>query len=147
MTTLRISFRVEGRPAGQGSKNRGRNGSSYEASRYLPAWREAVQSAAASALTRTSGWDSTLPAVALHVTFLIQRPRHHFTRKGLRPNAPTWAPVTPDLDKLLRSVGDALTQAGVIADDRRIVATHAFKAYADEHETPGATISVRQVQP
>ena len=34
---------------------------------------------------------------------------------------------TPDLDKLLRSTGDALTTSGLIADDARIVAITAEK--------------------
>jgi Holliday junction resolvase RusA-like endonuclease len=36
----------------------------------------------------------------------------------------------PDLDKLLRSVGDSLTGT-VIRDDSRIIAIHAQKLYAD----------------
>jgi crossover junction endodeoxyribonuclease RusA len=50
--------------------------------------------------------------------------------RGRRAIAPCDAHTSkPDLDKLLRGVGDALTQAGVIADDSLIVEWHAQKTY------------------
>jgi Holliday junction resolvase RusA-like endonuclease len=47
----------------------------------------------------------------------------------------------PDLDKLIRSVGDSLTTAGIYVDDSRIVRLTATKVYAD-HRGPGALIRV-----
>ena len=44
----------------------------------------------------------------------------------------------------MRSTGDGLTQAGVIADDARIVIIHAQKVYADDRAT-GAEICISQM--
>jgi Holliday junction resolvase RusA-like endonuclease len=46
----------------------------------------------------------------------------------------------PDLDKLIRSVGDSLSGT-VIRDDSRIIAIHAQKLYADSRGV-GAVIRV-----
>lgn len=63
--------------------------------------------------------------VALEVTFTLPRPKAHY-RTGrnshlLRDNAPHRPDRLPDLDKLLRSTMDALTAAGVWADDAQVV--------------------------
>lgn len=50
--------------------------------------------------------------------------------------------VPPDLDKLVRAVFDSLKDAGVVADDSRIVRVSARKLYAQGIE-PGASISVK----
>jgi len=42
-------------------------------------------------------------------------------RKGHRLAGWRWKTTTPDLDKLVRSVGDAITFGGLIVDDRLIV--------------------------
>ena len=49
------------------------------------------------------------------------------------------APVKPDLDNLQKSILDSLTQAGVIADDCRVVAVTCSKFYA----AVGGEIGVR----
>jgi Holliday junction resolvase RusA-like endonuclease len=46
------------------------------------------------------------------------------------------------LDKLIRSVGDALTDSGIVTDDSRIVRISARKLYAEGIQ-PGATIQVK----
>jgi Holliday junction resolvase RusA-like endonuclease len=50
----------------------------------------------------------------------------------------------PDLDKLIRSVGDSLTGT-IIRDDSRIVIIQAQKIYADERGS-GALIRVTSVE-
>lgn len=50
--------------------------------------------------------------------------------------------VPPDLDKLVRAVGDGIGQSEMIwGDDSQIVQIVATKSYADDRE-PGATIIV-----
>ena len=66
------------------------------------------------------------------VKFRLQRPA------SVRRQYPS---VMPDLDKLIRSTGDALKTAGVYTDDSRVVGITAVKVYAD---TPGADIIVRE---
>jgi Holliday junction resolvase RusA-like endonuclease len=60
------------------------------------------------------------------------RPKGHFgtgrNAGRLKPSAPLYVQTNPDVDKLLRAIGDALTQVA-ITDDRCIVIAHAEKHY------------------
>ena len=121
-----MHIRVYGDPAPQGSKT-GRviNGKAimWESSKKLPGWRESVVMAAKVSLMENNNMQILGP-VTLHCTFYIPKPKS-VTRKY--PN------VAPDLDKLLRGIGDALQIAGVISNDAQIVSIDAHKVYA---ETP-----------
>lgn len=97
----------------------------------LKRWRGAVV-AAARARVALAGWLVLDGPVALSVTFWLTRPA---AAKGrARPH------VRPDLDKLVRAVMDALTEAGVWSDDSRVVRLSAAKHYAVA--TPGARIVI-----
>lgn len=141
---------VWGQPAGAGSKTaqtlgkRGhekRDGSGRLVLIYRPSspltapWMEDVEEVAA------REWGERPPldgALFLDVAFYEQRPRSHFfQRKGgdvLRPDAPAYphTTATHDFDKMRRAISDSLTNAKVIADDKRIVAGQGWKFYADE---------------
>ena len=124
-----ISFRVFGRPAPQGSKKSVGRGRFVEASKYLPAWREALKQAALENKPEfpLSG------ELALEAVFYLEKP------KTVKRDAPT---VPPDLDKLLRSL-DSLT--GIIwEDDAQVCKIIAFKRYASETNPPGAFITISQ---
>lgn len=78
-------------------------------------------------------------ALWLDVAFYELRPpsSHYFHRKGgdvLRPDAPAYPDTTEthDIDKMRRAISDSLTNAGVLADDKRVVAGSEWKFYADE---------------
>ena len=75
----------------------------------------------------------------LRVTFYLQRPKSHSGARGIKASAPALPDKVPDLDKLLRSTCDGLTQAALIVDDALIVRIKARKVYAD-NEQPGALI-------
>lgn len=124
-------FTVAGRPAPQGSKDviplktagefNGRF-SLVEKSKYLKAWREAVEAAARVASFGQPALDGPLWA---SMVFTLARPAAHF-RTGvhadrLRDDAPEWPEDVPDLSKLVRATEDALVTAGAIRDDARIV--------------------------
>ena len=53
--------------------------------------------------------------------------------------------VKPDLDKLLRSLGDSLSDSRIINDDSIIVRWHASKRYAAIDECPGLKVQVTEV--
>lgn len=57
-----------------------------------------------------------------------------------------WVDVKPDLDKLIRAVGDSLTDAGAIEDDSDVCVLYAIKRYARVHETPGVLLSIKQIK-
>ena len=112
-----------------------------ESSLKVKPWRQAVIDQIAKAGYDTLRIDAP---VAVRITFLFTRPKSHFLKAGLRPNAPTYKTSTPDIDKLCRSTYDALVQGGMLKDDSRIVIQHTQKVY---WEWSGAMISVDEVVP
>jgi len=134
--TVEITFDVLGRPAPQGSKKSIGNNRFIESSKFLPAWRSAVREAAEHAVT-IAGWAQVSGPVELEVMFYLDRPSSVSTAKRPHPTVP------PDLDKLLRAVGDSCS--GVIYDDdSQVIRTLAWKVYADNRE-PGAFIRVAEL--
>lgn len=131
---MSFSFRVYGRPAPQGSKKSIGNNRFIEASKYLPAWRAAVKQAAQEAMT--ADFEQFTSAVELSITFTLQRPSSVKNRP--------YPIVPPDLSKLIRGAEDAITDAGVWADDSLVIRIVAEKFYADLEE-PGAVIKVTKL--
>lgn len=132
MADAEVHFTVFGDPASQGSHAiiNGRivqvNSSKHRK------WRTAVSRAAADALPPE--WE--LIDGPAEVTIILYMP----IPKSVERQYPT---VSPDLDKMVRSIFDSLTGV-VITDDSRIVRLSARKVYADGIE-PGATISVKSL--
>ena len=81
--------------------------------------------------------------IRLTVTFALPRPTGHFGRRGLLPSAPARpAGARDDLDKLIRAIGDAATNAGVWRDDGQVVELHADKRWAGTEDGPGAVVEI-----
>lgn len=148
MTTT-LAFNVNGDPAPQGSKRHVGNGRMIEMSKKVKPWRKAVADAAHTAIENVITFDDWQPyagPVRVTIRIRIQRPKHHY-RTGqyahlLRDNAPDFVITTPDTDKVCRATFDALTEAGVITDDRIISELSASKVYCDRSDPAGAYISV-----
>lgn len=139
-----IAFTVDGAPAPQGSKQARttKAGATYihEGNRErLEPWRNAV---AARARETMAGRPALTGPLELDVAFAFGRPRAHY-RTGrhageLKPSAPIYCDRRPDLDKLVRAIGDAIT--GIVAvDDGAIVELRARKFYG----SPAAHIAIR----
>ena len=131
-----VSFHAAGTPAPQGSKTRTRFGFRESSDRVKP-FRDAVVAAAARAADAEYLLGPLTPPYAVELWFYIAKPR---TTRAEHPVAPT----VGDLDKLVRAVGDALTQSGPIRDDRFIVRLYAEKAWAVD-EDPGVIVRVREL--
>ena len=129
MTTVALACTIPGTPQQQGSKTRNAYGTMYEANRNLKPWR-------AHAITQLrAAWAGEPITHGVHVTarFVYARPKSHY-RTGrnshlLRDDAPAFKTSAPDLDKLQRALGDALTQAGVLRDDALIASWAPVKLY------------------
>jgi Holliday junction resolvase RusA-like endonuclease len=134
-----VAFVVDGEPAPQGSKTRLATGGMREDNPATVPWRNAI---AARARQVMAGRPPLIGPLELDVAFMFARPKSHY-RTGrhagqLKPNAPIYCDKRPDLDKLLRAIGDAIT--GIVAvDDAAIVELRARKAYG----SPSAHIAVR----
>ena len=122
-----IAFPVRGIPAPQGSKRHVGGGILIESSKKVAPWRDAVRLAAVEEMNGVTPFDGPLE---LRVTFTLVRPA---TVKRAMPH------VRPDLDKLVRSTMDALTDAGVWGDDCQVVRIVTAKLYGIY---PGADITV-----
>lgn len=128
---------VVGVPAAQGSKVRMPNGAmldgtSKRAREGLAEWRRAIADACRAHLAEHPAAPLNEP-LKLTVAF-------RFTPTKSDPHRCRHV-VAPDLDKLLRAVGDALVHGGLLADDRVIADIAASKRYADG-QPPGATITI-----
>lgn len=111
-----------------------------ESSKKVKPWREAVKWAARAALR-----GMITGAVEVDMIFTLRKPKTAPKRRK------TYPATRPDLDKCARSTCDALTQAGVIEDDSRIVSFGRLaKVYVGEDkdalDVPGAVIRVRRIE-
>ena len=134
---MSLTFTVTGRPAPQGSKRSIGNNRFIEASKFLPAWRKAVTTQARQAVTEQA-WQTVAGPVELYVVFYLERPSSISANKRPLPIKP------PDIDKLVRGVADALSDADVWLDDAQVVKLVARKAYADDM-APGCYVEISEI--
>ena len=134
---MELSFDVYGIPAPQGSKKSIGHGRFIEASKKLPAWRKRVKEAAELAVASQS-WVALPGPAELSVVFFLPRPKSVTATRRPLPTIP------PDIDKLVRSVFDSCTDAGVWDDDSLVCKISAHKMYDDARDS-GASITVRSL--
>ena len=128
--SMMVKFDVEGVPAPQGSKRHVGNGRFIEASKFLPAWRAAIEEEC------RRRFDSPLDgALDVELWFYLPKPSSVSRR---------FPSVMPDADKLARAVNDGLTKGGAIVDDSRIVNLSVYKRYSVDGWT-GVHIQIMQV--
>lgn len=110
-------FVVPGQPIPQGSMRHVGGGRIVSKNPKLKKWRERI----AKVVNDQVGSPGHTNPVSVTVLFQLQKPE---TAKRDYPTVP------PDLDKLQRAIGDALSiDAGYLKDDAQIVEWHATKQY------------------
>lgn len=112
-----------------------------ESSKRVKPWRDDVKAAGLAARNGTLPLDGPL---VVRMVFTLRKPASAPKRRR------TWPMRKPDVSKLARSTEDALTDAGVIADDARIVEyTRLAKVFPNEDpealEAPGARILIGEI--
>lgn len=122
---MKMLIVVYGSPAPQGSKKfvglaKSGRGILAESSKKVKPWRQDVKASAETAIdhwirANESDWAPMDGPLRARVVFTIPKPASAPKRKRTYPCR------KPDLSKLLRSTEDALTDAGLIADDARMV--------------------------
>lgn len=128
-----IKFFVPGIPAPQGSKRYVGNGRMAESSKKVPAWRSAVELIARSQHKHYRG------PVEVTCEFVMPRP------KAWGKNRQDPMTERPDVDKLLRSTLDGLTNSGIIPDDSHVTCVHGSKRRAlYQGEPTGARITIKE---
>jgi Holliday junction resolvase RusA-like endonuclease len=151
-----IQFCVYGRPQQRGSKTpwlpRRKDGSlvvkngrpviaTMDSNKKSKDWMAQVRQSAGQAFNG----DLLRGPIRFAVTFYFSRPKSHFgSGKNsilLKPSAPTRHTQTPDCDKLVRCLADALTGV-VLADDNQICELVARKEWTTEQERAEVSIAV-----
>lgn len=136
-----VRLEVFGVPAPQGSKSayvRGGHANVVESKgpgrASHAAWRQAVATAARDWQAEHHQGLIDEPVTVL-IDFYLPKPKS-------TPKKVTHPAKKPDLDKLVRSVLDAVTGV-VLADDSRVVRLVASKRFADEANPPRAVIQIQ----
>lgn len=127
---MSVSFTVYGiaQPAGskRGFVKAGRVVITDASAKSRP-WKAQVSDAAAQAM---NGGELLAGPLWLELMFYVPRPKGHYGAKGVRPSAPAFPTVKPDLLKLTRAVEDALT--GIcVRDDAQFIMEHLQKHYGE----------------
>jgi Holliday junction resolvase RusA-like endonuclease len=151
---------VPGNPVPQGSKRALlRKGTNIpiviDANRIgLAQWRSQIAAYAMEQKAKDGAATLSGP-VAIRLEFWFKRPADHYLPVNskrdvpvLRPGVAGYVAQAPDLDKLIRAVFDALTDADVWHDDGQVIKVIATKLYSDAYDPnsqrPGVIISVVQ---
>lgn len=114
-------------------------GSSDAGRKRLKEWAATIEAAASAEIERTGvAWPSTESSIVAEVVFWLPRGR------TVRRQHPC---KKPDIDKLLRTVLDALTNAGLWADDSQVVEVRSAKRYATDARPPGVVIRAKEIPP
>lgn len=134
MSREELYFTAFGTPRPQGSKRHVGKGIMIEASDVKP-WRKAIADAVFRAFVATADERPFTEPVVVYATFLIARPK---SVKRLLPSVP------PDLDKLCRALGDALSvDTKALQDDSLIVKWIASKVYCEPHDA-GVRVAIKR---
>lgn len=139
-STAPLTFTVIGTPAAQGNK-RSYGGHIVETTKGHRAWRSDVKDAAMVARHQSSAMTLDGPLIVTAI-FTLRKP------KSAPKTRRTWPEKKPDIDKILRSTFDALTEAGVWGDDAQVVSVTACKRYTGDPgalDIPGAWLAIRGV--
>lgn len=137
---------IPGKPVPQGSKRWLPNGRMDEANKDLRPWRAVVTDRVMKAMEDNGITEKMTGPILVTMTFHMKRPKDHYgTGKNegkLKPSAPRFHAGTPDVDKLVRAINDAITDAGLWKDDSQVALLSASKHYG---ETQGAFVSISTV--
>ncbi len=144
---MSVEFRVYGRPVSKGSwKNVGQGRAIASNRDRMKVWEYEVAQAARAAFAEIPMWATDSPMV-VEMMFFLARPKGHFGRNGdIKPSSPRFYTKIPDLDKIVRSTLDALTNAGVWEDDAQVMSLNATKAYTSNMRNQGVLISVTRLE-
>lgn len=127
-----ISFTVYGQAAPAGSKTRASSPDGTrtwvrDSSKKSYPWKQRVEQVAGETMAGKPLIEGPL-LVELH--FHAPRPKGHFGVNGLKPSAPAFPIVAPDVLKLARAVEDAL-QGVCFRNDAQIVCETLMKSYGE----------------
>lgn len=133
-------FFAHGEPAPKGSYKAVRNPKTGKTlllpmSKREKPWRQTIVAAIENSRRKPDIGDDY--AVEIEALFLLRRPKTVGKMERKRPTK------YPDLDKLQRALGDAMTDAGLYSDDSQIVKWTASKEYVEDKSEEGVSVIVK----
>lgn len=144
---MEIKFSVTGTPAPQGSK-KVFNGHVVEASNKVKPWRQDVKYALMFVVEAIDVSPLTNANISVHIEFCMKRPKSHYRKDGsIKATSPIFHSSKPDLDKLVRSTLDAITESGIWKDDGQVVKINATKFYSNNTFTGAYIIISDEILP
>ena len=140
MTTL--IFTVPGPPQGK-ARHRTGKGHSYTPAKTVAYQNLIKNSFLEQCCKKIPGHDFyglVVPAgpVALECVAYYPRPKSHFDKAGLKPDAPYWPLLKPDFDNVAKVIADSLNGLAY-RDDKQVIDAHCLKVY----QLPGCAPCVR----
>lgn len=141
-----VTFTVYGTPGPQGSKKfvgttKTGRGILVESSAKVKPWRMDVKEAAEAAKSKHG--DAFDGPLRVSMVFTLRKP------SSAPKTRRTWPDRMPDVSKLVRSTEDAISDAGLWADDARVVELATAKRYpgegADALDSPGAVVTITRI--
>lgn len=127
-----ITFTVPGDPVPQPRARittRGKFAHAYTPKKHaIHEYRNAISQAAIDA----GATPTTHEPITLIIDLVFKRPESHYTKKGLRPNAP--ALPRPDVSNCQKGIEDALNGIAWV-DDKQVGKAIVEKSYGDEART------------
>ena len=137
---MKIVFTVSGQPKGQ---PRARAFAFKGKARlFTPGTAEAWKGEVAHAALPHIPPEPTTDPVRVYLGFRFDRPNKHFTKKGLRPDAPVYHVSKPDADNLAKAVMDCLSVLRVWKDDAQVAQLDVTKCYG----VPGCDVEIRTLE-
>jgi Holliday junction resolvase RusA-like endonuclease len=140
-----LTVNIDGLPVPQGSLVSNGFGKGLRHSNHakLKPWRYTVVSAILAA--KPKDWDPSLP-VSVTATVRFPRPQSHYgtgrNADTLKPSAPAWHTVKPDIDKVARALGDGIEESGLVRGDQQITSWNIAKRYCIGNEAPGVLLTL-----
>jgi crossover junction endodeoxyribonuclease RusA len=144
MSPEQVEFRVPGKPIPQGGMtafNRGNKVTvAHKRPKELMNWRALVT------LTAAKHFPQPITgAVRLDVAFMLTRPKSHYgsgrNSDVVRPTAPVYPTVSPDIDKILRALLDSLSTIAFV-DDKQVIHVNVTKQYVYPGDAPSTWVRV-----
>jgi len=147
-----VSFRAAGTPIPQGSKRvwvkDGKPMMAEDQGDRHASWRREVTAAATEAMWRAEIKEPSGDPLSVLLTFFFTRGLGQYgtgkNAQTVKATAPAYPHKPPDLDKLVRAVFDAITDARLWVDDGQVVSFTARKRFIDRYgnEPEGVEVAI-----
>lgn len=112
---------------------------------YTPAPTVRWEKAAAAIMAKQPRDFDSGAMVTVRMIAVMKRPQRLLRKRD--PDGRMWCDAKPDVDNVAKALLDSAVRAGVIDDDKQVVALYAAKMYAARNEEPRLEIEILDAEP